>query len=167
MKTPLLSELKRELVALPSTELVKICIQLAKYKKENKALIGYLLFDSNYEPEYIDKIKKEMDLLFAEINTVNLYFVKKNIRKILRTTNRYIRYSGHKITEVELRIYYCLKLKQSGIPLNSSLSLSKIYDGQMLKIHKAITLLHEDLQHDYHEEIKKFFTNIMEMGQND
>jgi hypothetical protein len=155
MKSPALHELKRELTTRPSAELVKICIQLAKFKKENKELLGYLLFDSNYELEYIEKIKDEMDLLFGEVNTGTLYFAKKNIRKILRTTNRYIRYSGQKRTEVELRIHYCIKLKQSGLPLNSSTSISNIFDGQMVKINKAVSMLHEDLQHDYQEEIKR------------
>lgn len=154
MKTPSISELKRELATMPSVELAKICIQLAKYKKENKELLNYLLFDSNYEPEYIDRIKNEIDLLFTEINTSSLYFAKKNIRKILRITNKYIRYSGHLQTEAELRIYFCKKLNQSFIPLPSSTSLSNIFNGQMLKINKVVFRLHEDLQHDYNAEIK-------------
>jgi len=140
---------------MPSAELVKICIQLAKYKKENKELLGYLLFDSNYEPEYIKRIKDELDVLFAEINTLNLYVAKKSIRKILRITNKYIRYSNRKSTEVELRIYYCIKLKQSGVPLQSGQALNNIYEGQILKINKAVSTLHEDLQHDYNEELKR------------
>ncbi len=140
---------------MPSAELVKICIQLAKYKKENKELLGYLLFDSNYEPEYIKRIKDELDILFAQVSTANLYFAKKSIRKILRITNKYIRYSYQKSTEVELRIYYCLKLKQSGILLRSGPALSNIYNGQILKINKAVSMLHEDLQHDYNEELNR------------
>ena len=140
---------------MPRDELVKICIRLAKYKNENKELLGYLLFDSNYEPEYVKRIKDEMDILFIGVSTASLYFAKKSIRKILRITNKYIRYSGQKSTEVELRIYYCIQLKQSGILLRPGQALSKIYEGQILKINKAITTLHEDLQHDYNEELKR------------
>jgi hypothetical protein len=157
MKTPSISDLKRELALIPSGELVKICLHLAKYKKENKELLHYLLFDSNYEPEYIERIRTEIDMLFADINRNSLYFIKKSIRKILRITNKYIRYSGQAQTEAELRIYYCIKLKQCGIPLQSSTSISKIFDGQILKINKAVSRLHEDLQHDYNAEIKKNF----------
>ena len=160
MNPPSLNELKRELTALPSAELLKLCIRLAKYKKENKELLCYLLFDSNYEPDYIEKIKNETDTLFSEINTGTLYFAKKSIRKILRIINRYIRYSGQKRTEVELRIHFCLKLKQSGLSIRSSIALSKIYDGQILKINKAVLTLHEDLQHDYAEEIKKNLSQL-------
>jgi hypothetical protein len=155
MQPPTLNYLKKELVCLPPAELVNICLRLAKFKKENKELLGYLLFDSNYEPEYINKVKAEIDRLFSEINRSNIYFAKKSIRKILRTTNKYIRYSGLKRTEVELLIYFSAKLKQSGIFLNSSTALSNLYAGQMQKIRKAVSGLHEDLQHDYSEEIKK------------
>jgi len=155
MQPPTLNDLKKELVFLPPAELVNICLRLAKFKKENKELLGYLLFDSNYEPEYINKVKADIDRLFSEINRSNVYFAKKSIRKILRTTNKYIRYSGLKRTEVELLIYFSAKLKRSGIFLNSSTALTNLYASQIQKIRKAVSGLHEDLQHDYNEEIKK------------
>jgi hypothetical protein len=77
MKTPSLSDLKRELGSMPPAELVNLCIHLAKFKKENKELLSYLLFDSNYEPDFIERIKNEMDQLFSEINKSNLYYFKK------------------------------------------------------------------------------------------
>jgi hypothetical protein len=155
MKTLSLSSLKNELAAMPQAELVKVCIQLAKYKKENKELLGYLLFDSNYEPDYINRVREEIDLMFAGINKSTIYFAKKSIRKILRYTNKYIRYSGQKRTEVELRIHFCVSLMQSGIPVATIAALNNILQGQMVKIDKAIAALHEDLQHDYREEIKR------------
>jgi hypothetical protein len=110
MKSYSLSVLKKEMADIPKEELLEICLRMAKYKKENKELLSYLLFDSNYEADYIERLKSEIDLQFSEINTSQLYFAKKNIRKILRTINKYIRYSGLKLTEVELRIYFCSKL---------------------------------------------------------
>jgi hypothetical protein len=103
--------------------------------------------------DYIKSIKEEIDLQFSEINHSQLYFAKKSIRKILKTTNKYIHYSGHKQTEVELLIYFCSKLKKSGIPIKSTNSLNNLYLNQVRKIHIAIGALHEDLQHDYLEEI--------------
>ncbi len=138
---------------MPASELVKICLKLSKYKKENKELLSYLLFESNYEPDYIANIKSEMDQMFTDTKTGNLYFFKKHIRKILRFTNKFIRYSGQKQTEVELRMYFCTKLNQCGVSLQSNVSLTKILEGQIVKINKAINSLHEDLQHDYHKEI--------------
>jgi hypothetical protein len=155
-----LSELKKELMLMPSSELVKICIRLAKYKKENKELLGYLLFDSNYELDYITRIKNEMDVLFGAMNTSSIYYAKKNIRKILRITNRYIRYSGQKQTEAELRIHFCIKLRQAFIHLPASASVDNIFNGQILKINQAVSVLHEDLQHDYIEELRRLNLNI-------
>lgn len=153
MKASTISTLKKELATLPHSDVIDICMRLIKYKKENKELLSYLLFDANNELEYIRSIKSEIDLQFSEINHSQLYFAKKSIRKILKTTNKYIRYSGHKQTEVELLIHFCAKFKKSGIPIKSSNSMSNLYDNQVRKIRVSISALHEDLQHDYLEEI--------------
>ena len=47
MKPEKLSDLKKVLLVLNTTELTEICLRLAKYKKENKELLAYLLFDAN------------------------------------------------------------------------------------------------------------------------
>lgn len=153
MKASSTSTLKKELATLPTSDVIDICMRLVKYKKENKELLSYLLFDANSELEYIRNIKEEIDIQFSEINLSHLYFAKKSIRKILKTTNKYIRYSGHKQTEVELLIHFCLKFKKSGIPSRTSNSLNNLYLNQVRKIRLAISALHEDLQHDYFEEI--------------
>ncbi len=154
MKAYSLSILKKELSTLAAGDVLEICMKLVKYKKENKELLTYLLFDANSEPEFIRSIKKEMDLQFFEINTGHIYFAKKSLRKILRTVQKYIKYSGHKQTEVELLIYFCSKLKESGIPYKTNVSLQNIFTNQVRKIRLAIDTLHEDLQHDYSEELR-------------
>jgi len=153
MKASTISTLRKELNTLPAGDLLDLCLKLIKYKKENKELVSYLLFDANNEPEFIKSIKAEIDQQFTEINMSHLYFAKKSIRKILKTTNKYIRYSGHKQTEVELLIHFCAKLKQSKIPYKSSNSLLNLFKNQVRKIHIALTALHEDLQHDYQKEL--------------
>jgi hypothetical protein len=153
MKASSISVLKRELSTLPSGDVIELCMKLTKYKKENKELLSYLLFDANNETEYIRTIKEEINLQFAEINKSHLYFAKKSIRKILKNTGKYIRYSGRKQTEAELLIHFCYKLKETGIPLRNNNSLSNLYVNQVRKINQAISSLHEDLQHDYLEEL--------------
>ena len=155
MEIKSLAELKRELSLMHPAALAGICIQLARYKKENKELLGYLLFDSNYEPGYILKVKAEIDGLFTELNRNNLYFTKKGIRKILKVTNRYIKYSPHKKTEAELRLHYITRLKESGVRMIPGTALGNLFDGQVDKISKAIETLHEDLRRDYTEELKQ------------
>ncbi len=153
MKTSTISTLKKELSMLPVGDVIEICIKLVKYKKENKELLSYLLFDANNEQEYIRNIKTEIDSQFAEINLSHLYFAKKSIRKILKNTIKYIRYSNHKQTEVELLVHFCTKLKGSGIPIKMSNSLSNLYLNQVRKVQAAISTLHEDLQFDYMKEL--------------
>lgn len=153
MKASSISTLKKELSTLPAGDVVDICMKLAKFRKENKELLSYLLFDANNELEYIRSIKDEIDLNFSEINKSQLYFAKKSIRKILKTTTKYIRYSSHKQTEVELLIHFCSNLKKSGIPFQSNNALSNLYKNQVRKVQAAISTLHEDLQHDYKEEL--------------
>lgn len=96
-----------------------------------------------------------MDAQFAEINISHLYFAKKSLRKILRITGKHIRYTGSKQAEAELLIYFCQRLKNSGIRFETSTVLMNLYQGQLKKINAAIAGFHEDLQYDFLKEIKK------------
>ena len=155
MKAVTINELKKELAGLSSRKILEICLRLAKYRKENKELLTYLLFESDDEKEYIKKIKSEIDLQFEGINKSNLYYIKKSLRKTLRITNKFIRYSGNKQTEVDLLIYFCRKFKELKIPVQKSIALSNLYQRQIQKIKKAAKTLHEDLQYDYEMELER------------
>jgi len=154
MKAASLSHLKQEMKNRSSNELLELCLRLGRFKKENKELLTYLLFEIQDEQIYVESIKKEIDRQFQEINKSNIYFAKKSLRKIVRTTNKFIRYSGRKQTEVELLVHFCQCLKESGITMDNSIALSNLYNRQIQKIKKAISTLHEDLQYDYGIEIK-------------
>jgi hypothetical protein len=154
MKAASLKELKAEFSMLPKEQLLGLCLHLAKYKKENKELLSYLLFESHDEQSYINEVKIIIDEQFEGVNTSNLYLAKKTLRKILRTTNKYIKYSGSKQTEVELLIYYCKRLRKAGISLRANTALGNTYMRQIQRITKALATLHEDLQYDYSEELK-------------
>jgi hypothetical protein len=154
MKASTLNELKKELQTLPPTQVIDLCIQLAKYKKENKELLSYLLFDSYNQEAYVKEVKELIAEQFATINRNSLFLAKKTIRKVLRTTVKYIKYSGSRQVEVELLICFCKTLKNSGVPLYSNTALGNLYERQLLKIRKSLETLHEDLRHDYLEELK-------------
>ncbi len=149
MKAASLNDLKKELKNADEDTLRELCLRLGKYKKENKELLTYLLFEAEDESAYVESVKNDMDELFVEINRTNLYFAKKNLRKILRMVNKQIRYSGIKQTELDLRIHFCTAMKNSGIRFSGSQVLLNIYNGQLKKIHSALTKLPEDLQYDY------------------
>ena len=155
MKAATLSELKKDLSNMPQAEVVELCLRLGRFKKENKELLTYLLFEAGDEEAYVAGIKEEVDLHFKEINYTNVYFAKKSYRKILRIINKYIRYSGSKQTEVELLIIYCQHLKNTEISIHASTALTSLYQRQLEKIKKTVATLHEDLQYDYEEKLKE------------
>ncbi|GAB1405429.1 MAG: hypothetical protein PHX54_14125 [Lentimicrobiaceae bacterium] len=155
IKPASISTLRKELALLPAKELSVLCLRLAKYSKENKELLSYLIFDAENEEEFIKNVKLLIAAQFAEINTTHMFYIRKSIRKILKTVNKYIRYSGQKNTEVELLLFFCQTLKASGIRFQQTTSLANLYQNQVNKIKKALATLHEDLQFDYKQEVEK------------
>jgi len=154
MKTATIHEIKQELSTVKPAELMDLCLRLSKFKKENKELLTYLLFEAHNEQAYVESVKKEISELFEEINQSHLYFAKKSLRKIIRVINKYCRYSGSRQTEVDLRLYFCQVLNESGIPVYHNTVINNLYQSQLKKIEAVIETLHEDLQYDYRKELK-------------
>ncbi len=154
MKAATIHELKQELTNIPPAQVIELCIRLARFKKENKELLTYLLFESFDETAYIRLVKTEMDESFGGINTSHIYFAKKSLRKILRTITKYIRYTGSKQVEVELLLYFCQQLKETGIAVNRNTVIINMYQGQLKKINKVLETMHEDLQYEYRREME-------------
>ncbi len=155
MKAASISDIKQELTNISPQKLLELCLRLAKYKKDNKELLNYLLFEAHDEQAYISNVKLEIEEAFAQINKSNLYFVKKSLRKILRNTAKHIRYTTSKPAEVELLLHFCYTLKQFGIPLKTNTVLNNLYQFQLKKIAKVVCLMHEDLQYDYLKQLKE------------
>ena len=155
MKAATISDLKKELLHASPARVTELCLRLARFKKENKELLTYLLFEEHDSAGYIKSVKNEMDIQFENINKSNVYFVKKTLRKILRSTNKFIRYSGLATTETELLIHFCISIKQFDNTLLKNPVINNIFQNQLKKIHKSVETMHEDLQYEYHKEIRK------------
>lgn len=149
MQTSSLAQIRKELKTLPPEELLLLLNNLARYKKENKELLHYLLFAAHNETGYIEEVKLAIESEFEGLNSRNLYWARKGIRRILRLTNKYIKYSGKGETEIELRAHFCRTLNDSGIPVHRSAALQNLYDREVDRIEKAIQKLHEDVRMDY------------------
>ncbi len=154
MKAASLADIKKELSVLDKPKLLELCLRLTKYKKENKELLTYLIFESENETRYIQTIKDEIEHQMNIMNRASVYYTKKSLRKIIRYLDKCVRYSGKKETEVELRIHFCELVKEGKFPLWRSRVLTNMYEGQIKKINKAISGMHEDLQYDYIEQLK-------------
>ena len=153
MKAVTIKDLKEELANNTPKELRDLCLRLARFKKENKELLTYLLFESSDEAFYIEEVKKEVDEQFEIINRKSHYLIKKSFRKILRTIRKYARYSQKKETEVELLLHFCINLKKFTPSIHKNSGLQNFYNKQIEAIRKKVTLLHEDLQFDYEIEL--------------
>ena len=154
MKAVSVREIKKELKGKSPDELVELCLLMSKFKKENKELLSYLLYDANHEPSYIEEVKKEIDESFSDINQTSFFYVKKSIRKILRNTKKYIRYSKKKETEAELLLYFCQRM--IAFPsIKRSSTMMGVLDRTLVTAQKAASKLHEDLQYDFQLEVEK------------
>ena len=154
MKAASVKEIKQELSTRSPKELLELCLRLSRFKKENKELLTYLLFESYDEQAYIKSIKIDIEDQFEQINRKSYYYIRKSARKILTTTKKFIRYSGKKETEVELLIYFCLKLRKLNPSITRSMALRNMYMRQVELIKKTLAGLHEDLQLDYESDME-------------
>jgi hypothetical protein len=155
MKAATVHEIKQELTRLSPSALAELCLRLAKFKKDNKELLTYLLFEASAMDAYVENVKKEIDLEFLELPKANLYLTKKSLRKILRGTAKQIRYTGSPQAEIELLTFFCVKIKRSGIPIHKNPVLNNLFQQQLKKIRAAIATMHEDLQYDYIRGLKE------------
>jgi len=155
METASLSEIRNELKNLNPAELQAIVLRLAKFKKENKELVSYLLFSAADETLFLQNCRTEIDALFSTVNLSSHLYVKKTLRKTLRVTNQYIKFAGLPKVEVELLVYFCKKMKERGLNKRSHPVIVNIYLRQLERIKKTLKTLHEDLQFDYAGEIEQ------------
>ena len=137
MKSATITELKRELKYKSQEQLMDYCLAMARFKLESKELLTYLLFESENEDAYITSVKKYIDEEFQTITATSFFLIKKTVRKILRQTKRYIRYSKKKETEAELLIHFANKLKQVTPSISNSRVLTNMYNKQIELAQKA------------------------------
>jgi hypothetical protein len=149
MKTATIQELKQALQQSSITELTDLCLRLARFKKENKELLTYLLFEANDTTAYIKNVKEEIDKELETMNKTSVYFAKKTLRKVLRITNKFIRYSNNDTVAIELLLYYCLAIKDLGTTFTQNPVINNLYQNQLKKIKKTLATLHEEEQYDY------------------
>ncbi|QIE58953.1 hypothetical protein G5B37_05065 [Rasiella rasia] len=155
MKPATAVQLRKEVKFRSKEELEALCLRLARFKKENKELLTYLLFEADHEDSYVAEVKDHISAQFDAINAAKFYYVKKSIRKILRETKKYIRYSPVKETEVTLLLHFCETMIHFSSSIKRSKTMMALYERQLQLIEKKIEDLHEDLQHDYLYELRE------------
>jgi hypothetical protein len=153
MQSTSLAYLKKEIQAMPKVELIEVCNKLIKYKKENKELLHYVLFESTNEAYYVKQLKNEVSKMFQDVNTQTVYFAKKTIRKILRFIAKYCKFSEIPTTHIDVLIHFCKEMNQLSLHWKEHKVMVNLYQSQLKKIEKLIATLHEDLQYDYRQKL--------------
>lgn len=155
MKAATAAQIKKELKFRSSDELERLCLRLARFKKENKELLTYLLFESEDEASYVRHVKEYIDERLLEINRSNMYYIKKSLRRILRETRKFIRYSDVKETEVELLLFFCTRMLEFEPSVQKNTTMMNLFQRQVHLLRTKIKSLHEDLQYDYTKELEE------------
>lgn len=146
-----LQDIKKELQHLSSLQIADLCLRLARYKKENKELLAYLLFQADNRESFIEQIKAECGFMFSQL-PVNSYNAAKSMRKILRLLGKYNKFMGSKEAEIELLINFCNNYVHYTDRKVAYKPMRLILTRQMEKIRALIGKLHDDMQSDYTEE---------------
>jgi hypothetical protein len=149
-----LSEIKKELKLRSHDELIGMCLQLAKYKKDNKEYLGFLLYDAEDVPNFLQDVLKNMDLMFDEIeNQTHWYQTKKSWRKILRHNTKCAKFMKSKNCEIHMHLHFVKRAQSSQISYTRYNVLNQIIELQIKKIRALIPTMHEDLQYDFNREL--------------
>ena len=152
-----LQDIKKEIQHLPNEQIVELCLRVARYKKENKELLAYLLFEANNEQAFIEKIKAEVGFMFSQLPSQS-YLAAKYIRKILRLISKYNKFIGSKPAEIELLLNFCYNYIQYTDRRTSYKPIRLILMRQVQKINVLISKLHEDIQFDYSQDYNLLLT---------
>lgn len=146
-----LQDIKKEIQHLSPLEMAELCLRLARYKKENKELLAYLLFEADNEAAFVEKVKAEAGFMFSQL-PVHSYNAAKSMRKILRLLSKYTKFMGSKEAEIDLLLNFCKNYIQYGDRKSSYKPLRLILIRQIIKVKALIGKLHEDMQFDFTED---------------
>ncbi len=152
-----IQDIKKEIQHLSQLQVAELLLRLVRYKKENKELAAYLLFDADNEQAFIEKVKGEVGFMFSQLPSQS-YLAAKYMRKILRLITKYNKFIGSKQAEIELLISFCYNYLQYTDRKLSYKPLRLILTRQLEKIRTLIGKLHEDLQFDYTQDYNTLHT---------
>lgn len=156
-----LQEIKKELQQLNGKQAAELCLRMARYKKENKELLAYLLFDAEDELAFAENFKQDIGLQMSQVPSLS-YQAAKVLRKTLKQINKYAKFTGSKQVEVELLISFSRNYLEYVDRRTSYKPLRMILVKQLEKTKKAIVKLHEDLQFDYNLEFDSLLKDAVQ-----
>jgi hypothetical protein len=149
-----LQEQKKELQQLSKTELEAICLRFARFKKENKELLEFVLFHQGDPQAYADALKKDLHEVFTSLTGAN-YADAKKLRKITKALNKHAKYIQNPALEADLWIWFCYTYCHSMAAKSTAQVIRNFFAKAVLKVEKIQSKLHEDLAFDVAQELEK------------
>ncbi|MFM6953762.1 MAG: hypothetical protein ACKOWL_02130 [Sphingobacteriaceae bacterium] len=149
-----LQEQKKELQQLSKPELEAICLRFARFKKDNKELLEYVLFHQSDPQAYADALKKELKEVFTTLNGAN-YSDAKKLRKITKSLNKHGKYLQSPAIEADLWVWFCYAYCNSIAAKSTAQVIRNFFVKALLKVEKFQSKLHEDLAFDIQQELEK------------
>ena len=159
MDTASIKQLKDTLSTLGREELTGLLLRMVKFKKENKELLTFLLFEAGDLDAYVYEISLEIKDEFENYRLKTAYYKRKGCRRILRILKKYIKYAADKEVEVRLLLAYVSMVAESKTFITDRV-IQKIAFRQLLLAEKSIVKLHEDLQYEYKLELEELIRRI-------
>jgi len=159
MDTASIKQLKDTLSTLGREELTGLLLRMVKFKKENKELLTFLLFEADDLDAYVYEISQEIKDEFENYRLKTAYYKRKGCRRILRILKKYIKYAADKEVEVRLLLAYVSMVAESKTFITDRV-IQKIAFRQLLLAEKSIVKLHEDLQYEYKIELEDLIRRI-------
>ena len=144
-----IKNIKEELQQLSHKELLDFSLRILKYKKENKELAYYLLFEKQDEDGYAQKI---INILKDELTTINFsrtFFARKGFKRVNRLAAKYLKYSGDTESAIKVYLFLAKEIAAAGKIYRLTSLTGKLVEQHNLRTKKMIASLHEDLQFDY------------------
>jgi len=156
-----LNDLKQELAERDKKNLMELCLHLARFKTENKELIGYLLFNAHDPLAYTEAYKPMIDEPFEKF-IFNPYYLSKGIRKAFRQIARYAKITKSKEGECTLYLYLAEQFisRIHGRIVHKSLII--LLERSLKKAALLIDKMHEDYQLDYVPQFNEILEKSLE-----
>lgn len=157
--------IKAALQQCDKKELIAFCLRLSRFKKENKELLSFLLFDEKDPAEFLLQAKAEIDELFLQVNTAHVFYAKKTIRKIVRMLNKYGRItSDDKSLSLEMIIRFLTNFQGLNMKWQKEKLLVNIYTAQFKKAQQLMNAMHEDLRYEYERQLERLSPSHVKNG---
>lgn len=158
-----LQQIKKELEKVDHKQMIQYCLKLASYKRDNKLYLNYLLFESENEITYKEKIQSEILKQFEDINDSTVYYLKKRIRKTKQLLYKYVTFTEQMETHLELYIFFLKQLHPYAQQIESSKQIQSMILTVIRSFEKKLSKLHEDLQYDFRQLFMHELPNLSQL----